>query len=60
MAPAEGTPGGPQCRTRPLTGVAVPVTWALAISIPHPLTHPVAHRGRAGMTPHHNQHGSDT
>ena len=47
-APA-GTPVGPKSGARPFTGVAVHLTSAIAMIIPRPLPHAVAHRGMGGL-----------
>src|SRR5262245_28079322 len=51
MHPTEGTPRGPQCCACPLTGMAVHLTPAIAILIPRPLVHAMAHSRMARMTP---------
>jgi hypothetical protein len=49
MHPTKGTQVGPQCRPSPFTGVAVDLASAIAIIIPRPLVHTMAHGRLAWM-----------
>jgi hypothetical protein len=46
----EGAPGGPQCRARALTGMAMAFAWAIALLIARPCVDPMANRGMGWMT----------